>query len=59
MTPAKGCAKGGMLKTVIALDPETHGQVRRMAERDRTSFAQAARLLIEWGLETLTEARDG
>lgn len=49
--PAKGCPKGDLLKTVILLDPETHEQVRQMAIRDQTSFASAARMLIEWGLE--------
>lgn len=40
----------GMVVTSVSLDEETYGQVWALAERDRTSFAQQIRLLIEWGL---------
>ena len=39
-------------RIVIGFDDETFSQIRRRAERERTSFAEQARLLIEWGLET-------
>lgn len=38
-------------RIVLGLDDDTFSIIRRRAVRERTSFAEQARLLIEWGLE--------
>ncbi len=38
-------------RIVIGFDEDTFEQVRRRAATEKTSFAEQARLLIEWGLE--------
>jgi hypothetical protein len=43
----------GKRKVVILLDGETFQQVRAYAIKEKFSFAQAARELIEFGLEDL------
>lgn len=50
--PAAGSheTSGGLVKCVVALDPDTFAEVRRRALREGTSFAEQVRLLIEWGL---------
>jgi hypothetical protein len=47
----KHSSSAGMLKTVILLDEDTHSEVRRLAIRNSRSFAEQARILIEFGLE--------
>lgn len=37
-------------KIACAFDEETFQQVRARAERERTSFAEQVRQLVEWGL---------
>lgn len=49
---AKGMvSRGGMIAVVVRLDPETFEQVRARAVDEKTSFAEQARTLIEWGLD--------
>ncbi|MBO6858346.1 hypothetical protein [Roseibium sp.] len=51
---AKGCIdpkRPGQRKVVLVLDDETFEQIRDMAIKDGTSFAEQIRLLVEWGLE--------
>ena len=53
--PAQGCKRRGDKATtqiVIRMDDDTFNQVRDRASRERTSFAEQVRILIEWGLET-------
>jgi len=38
-------------RIVIGFDEDTFAQIRSRAAAQRTSFAEQARLLIEWGLE--------
>lgn len=52
---AQGYIRGhpdGMKRIVISFDQETFEDVRRLATKSGTSFAEAARTLITWGLET-------
>ncbi len=42
---------GGPLRIVISMDEDTFNEVRSRALRAKLSFAEQARLLIEWGLE--------
>jgi hypothetical protein len=49
---AKGQPDGAMLKTVIILHPEVHAQIAEIAKRERTSFAEQVRILVEIGLES-------
>lgn len=49
---ARGFSRNGETRRiVITLDNETFEQVAARAKRARSSFAEEARLLIEWGLE--------
>lgn len=48
---AKGQQDGHMRKTVINLHPEVHEQIAAIAKRERTSFAEQVRILIELGLD--------
>jgi hypothetical protein len=50
---ARGVRRNGWARrVVISLDHETFEQVSDMAFRDGTTWAEAARTLIEWGLDT-------
>lgn len=57
--PAKGCPEGYMIKTVCLFDDETHAEVRTMAERKNTSFAEQVRILVDMGIETMKEIEKG
>lgn len=51
---AKGHIKSnwpGMVRVVCAFDEETFGEIRKLAEKAETSFAEQVRRLVEWGLE--------
>lgn len=52
--PSAGVSRGhayrGMMRTVVAFDPETHESIRSRAIKEGTSFAEQVRVLIEWGL---------
>lgn len=43
-------------RIVIGFDEQTFVTIAAMAKADRTSFAEQARLLIEWGLEAANAA---
>ena len=55
-TLAKGCGtrpcdKGGAtVQIVVRFDTETFSEIRAMAVKDGTSFAEAVRQLVTWGL---------
>lgn len=53
--PAVGCVRGGYVKLVCAIDPETFAQIRARAVEKKTSVAEIVRTLIEWGLEAVDE----
>lgn len=38
-------------RIVIGFDDETFAEIRQRAERERTSFGEQVRNLVEWGLE--------
>lgn len=38
-------------RCVIGFDPETFNVIRDRAIREKTSFAEQVRILVEWGLE--------
>lgn len=38
-------------RCVVGFDPETFQVIRDRAIREKTSFAEQVRLLVEWGLE--------
>ncbi|OWJ67423.1 hypothetical protein [Inquilinus limosus] len=38
-------------RIVVSFDRDTFEQIRQRAERERTSFAEQVRTLVEWGLE--------
>lgn len=40
-------------RIVVSFDEETFGQVRELAVKAGTSFAEQARLLVEFGLEAV------
>jgi len=40
-------------RIVVSFDKETFGQVRELAVKAGTSFAEQARLLVEFGLEAV------
>jgi hypothetical protein len=43
--------RGGNKQIAIRFDPETFAQIEALAVRDRVSFAEKVRQLVEWGLE--------
>ncbi len=49
--PARGVKVGSYTQMNLKLEHETFEQIRQKALRDNTSFAEAARTLLEWGLE--------
>jgi hypothetical protein len=49
--PGKGNDYRGQRRIVIGFDEDTFEQIRTRAFKKGTSFAEEARLLIEWGLE--------
>lgn len=50
--PSRGVLHRCRLVTCCSFDPDTHAEIRARAIRERTSFAEQVRLLVEWGLET-------
>ncbi len=44
---------GGNLAVSVRFDPETFEQIRARAERERTSFGEQVRVLVEVGLEEM------
>ena len=51
---AKGSRRArdkGMVRIVIAIDPDTWEQILRRVEAKGCSMAEELRMLIEWGLE--------
>lgn len=55
--PAVGVRDGqGMMRIVIALDPETFAEVRAIALKRQCSFAAVARECIEFGLIDIADA---
>lgn len=41
----------GFVAVVVRLDDETFAEVRDLAVKNGTSFAEQVRTLVEWGLE--------
>lgn len=39
-------------QTIVRMDAETFEEIRERAVREKTSFSEQVRLLLEWGLET-------
>lgn len=48
---AKGSMRWGMPRCVVAFDEDTFAEIRALAIKNKTSFAQTVRELVEWGLE--------
>jgi hypothetical protein len=50
---AKGCRTRARDRpqVVVRLDDEMFEEVRQRAEREKTSFGEQVRILVEWGLE--------
>lgn len=44
-------ASSDLRRVVVSFDSETFAQVRRFAQSENCSFAEAVRLLVEFGLE--------
>lgn len=42
---------GGHKQIAIRFDPDTFAQIEILAVKDRVSFAEKVRQLVEWGLE--------
>jgi hypothetical protein len=53
---ARGCAKGRQVRVVIGFDGDQFAEIHAMADRRRVSFAEAVRLLCEWGAESAGQA---
>lgn len=53
---SRGSVKGGKRGTICYFDEETFEQIRARAEKERTSFGEQVRLLVEWGLEDAADA---
>lgn len=49
--PAAGYLRNGMRRIAVEFDQETFDLVQTLALRDRVSFAEVVRQLVEWGLE--------
>lgn len=48
---AIGFLKGRKLKVVVGFDGDQFAEVKAFAAQRRVSFAEAVRLLCEWGME--------
>jgi hypothetical protein len=57
--PGKGVSRteDGPKRIVIGFDSETFDQVRELAKKSGTSFAEQTRQLVEFGLETVESAK--
>lgn len=49
--PGRGLDRGSYKRIVVSLPDETFDEIRALAVKRRTSFAEQIRLLVEWGLE--------
>jgi len=56
MRPAQGYARHGHRRVVVSFDTETFGQIQTMALRDRVSFGEKVRQLVEWGMMEVSNA---
>ena len=51
-SPTEGYVRAAGYKQIaIRFDPETFAEIEGLAIRDRVSFAEKVRQLVEWGLE--------
>lgn len=50
--PAVGYRNHGKIRVVVSFDDDTFSEIRAKATRDKTSFAEQVRQLVEWGLMT-------
>lgn len=49
--PAKGTRRSQYRRVIaVGFDEETFATIRARAAKERTSFAEQVRLLVEWGL---------
>ena len=51
MSNVKGYPHGRWLRITTSYDPEQFEQIKAVAREQNCTFAEAVRLLIEWGLE--------
>lgn len=47
-----GRQHGDLRRIIVSFPEETFAEIRERAERERTSFAEQVRTLVEWGLES-------
>lgn len=47
-----GTRRSSKFKTSIAIEKDQIEAIKRMAKKDRITYAEAVRQIIEWGLET-------
>lgn len=50
--PVKGFKRHHMKRIVVQFDPETFDEIEALAAKDKVSFAEKVRQIVEWGLET-------
>jgi len=52
---ANGCRRHGAVEIGCKFDEDMFEEIKRLALKNKTSFSEQLRTLVQWGLDTLDE----